>query len=115
MQTTISRIQYIQGEATHQEYYDQFVSQATINYVVSRIGSETLLASTNKHFNDIPLVRWDNLVLPLANTFKSVRWDNLTSVLPLAITFKSAGDWATPAGLVCVAKAAARQYVTANK
>lgn len=99
MQTAIPRIQYIQGEATHQEYYDQFVSQATINYVVSRIGSETLLASTDKHFNDIPLARWDNL----------------TSHLPLAITFKAAGDWPTLAGLICVAKAAARQYVTANK
>ena len=78
----------------HRTYYGQFVSPRTIAVVVSVIGAERLLGSTDPHFNDIPLKVWDAL-----------------APIPLAVSFLSLGDFPTPAGSVCVAKEAARQFV----
>lgn len=79
----------------HRRYYDQFVNGQTIAHVVARIGGSNILASTDPHFNDIPLALWDKL----------------SHGLPLAIRFEAVGDYCTLSGLVCVAKEAARQYV----
>ena len=81
--------------AAHREYYAQFVGPQTIQQVVSVIGVEALRASTDPWFNDIPLHRWDALCLDVR----------------LARPFGDAGDYATIAGLVCVAKEAARQWL----
>ena len=78
----------------HREYYAQFVSQHSINAVAQRIGHDAIMASTDRHFNDIPMCHWDK-----ANTW-----------LPIATTFKSMGDFASLSGYVCIAKEAARQY-----
>lgn len=85
------------GRAAHRRYYGQFVDQRTINYVVRAIGADRILASTDPHFNDIPLPEWDNLV----------------RYLPLAASLRDAGDYLTLGGGVCIAKEAARQYVEA--
>lgn len=87
------------GPANHRRYYSQFVDAQVITRVVRSIGAERLRKSTDPHFN-IPLARWDRLAQNLG---------------PLAINFKSVGDYATQAGLVCVAKEAARQWVEAQK
>jgi hypothetical protein len=81
--------------AAHRRYYGQFVSEATIRRVVQAIGADALRRSTDQHLNDIPLEQWDRL----------------TPHLPLARRFEAAGDYATLAGLVCVAKEAARQWL----
>ncbi len=81
--------------AAHRAYYGQFVNQSTINTVVRFIGRERLLASTDPHFNDIPLAMWDRL----------------NGLLPIAASMKDAGDYLTLGGIVCIAKEAARQYV----
>lgn len=81
--------------AAHRRYYAQFVNQRTIDYVVRAIGADRLLASTDPHFNDIPLPKWDNLV----------------RYLPLAASLRDTGDYLTLGGGVCIAKEAARQYV----
>lgn len=83
----------------HRQYYAQMVSQYTINHVVSRIGHDVLVNAKDRHLNDIPIQKWDRVVIGL----------------PLAIPFKLLGDFATPAGLVCVAKEAARQYIELQK
>ena len=84
------------GMHAHRAYYAQFVNERTIARVVSSIGAKELRASRDKHFNDIPLKRWDAIAL--------------SRRLPLAMSFEDAGDYATLAGLVCVAKEAADQW-----
>lgn len=83
------------AHAAHRAYYAQFVNQRTIDAVVRAIGADKLLASTDPHFNDIPL--W--------------QWDRLMGALPLAASLRDAGDYLTLGGVVCIAKEAARQYV----
>lgn len=85
--------------ALHRAYYAQFVSPLTIATVVRHIGAAKLRASTNEHYNDIPLKNWDALV----------------GMLPFAIRFDSVGDYTTLAGTVCVAKEAARQWLEAQE
>lgn len=81
--------------SNHRKFYAQFVNEATVSAVAKAIGPSRLMASTDPHFNDIPLKDWDD-VAP---------W------LPREINFKDVGDYPTQAGLVCLAKEAARQYV----
>jgi hypothetical protein len=76
-------------------FYAQFVDGWTIAAVARYIGHNVLLASTDRHLNDIPLA-W---------------WDQIAQATPLAIRFEDVGDFCTLSGLVCVAKEAARQYI----
>ena len=81
--------------AAYRWYYSQLVGRSTIDHVVRIIGADALMASTHTHFNDIPLERWLRVA----------------PGTPLAIYFSALGDYPTPAGLVCVAKTAARLWV----
>lgn len=81
--------------AVHRRYYAQLVNEATIASVVRMITTEKLLASTDPHFNDIPLARW---------VFAG-------ECMTIARRFEDLGDYATKAGLVCVAKEAAQQWL----
>jgi hypothetical protein len=81
--------------ALHRTYYAQFVNQYTVASVVGFIGADALRKSSDQHLNDIPLERWDRAAMGM----------------PMALSFKAAGDSATKAGLVCVAKEAARQWL----
>ena len=83
----------------HRRYFGQFVTPGTKYRVLSVIGLERLMASTDEHFNDIPLSAWDGMV-PL---------------LPGSGSFEKAGDYYTLANGVCLAKEAARQIVEAAK
>jgi hypothetical protein len=53
--------QLLNKECSHEEYYAPFLSERMENVVLSRIGLERIRASTDPHFNDIPLQEWDNL------------------------------------------------------
>ena len=89
----ITRKEYMSGAATHADYYGQFVTERTRQAVAAAIGADKIRNSTDPHFNDIPLHLWDRL----------------TTSLP-AVSIRSVGDdYPTLAGLVCVAKEAARQ------
>jgi len=79
--------------ALHNAYYDQFVTPRIINMVNSYIGEDKIINSTDPHFNDIPLEKWDRLV----------------TGLPVGSKMKEVGDYLTIAGGVCILKAAARQ------
>ena len=76
------------------KYYSQFVNNKTISWVVRYVGADPILRSEDRHFNDIDIKTWDLLV----------------SGMPMAIRFRDLGDTPSPAGLVCVAKEAARLY-----
>lgn len=92
----ITRQQYMNKEASHQEYYGQFVSGELKRQVQARFGSR-LCTSTDPHFNDIPLKEWDNF------------WSRVPA--PIASKMREAGDFPTLAGSVCILKEAARQVV----
>ena len=87
-----TREDYTSGACTHADYYAQFVTKQTRDAVRRAIGLDRIINSTNPHFNDIPLAEWDRL----------------TTSLP-AVSLRTAGDYPTLAGLVCIAKEAARQ------
>ena len=91
-----TRNQYINKECSHKEYYEQFVTDIVLKYVVESIGSKAILNSTDKHLNDIPLIMWDRLYLVDA----VARVHNITG-------YKGGVSLSDQ---VCVAKAAARMH-----
>lgn len=104
MSEIYTRTQYMsdcnaEGMKAHRRFFGQFVTPGTILRVVSCIGRDKLLTSTDPHFKDIPLELWDRL----------------TPSLPGSGGFAKAGDYYTLGNGVCLAKEAARQYVEAEK
>lgn len=89
-----TRKDYISNKCSHNEYYDQFVNCARISTVSKIIGADKIKNSTQEHFNDIPLLKWDNLG-PL---LRITRWE-----------MDKVGDCLTLSHQVCVGKACARQ------
>lgn len=85
-------------ETAYRRYYAQFVSVDMVNAVEKRIGLSRLLASTDPHLNDIPLNEWDRL-------------DSLLVSYGTNHRLKQHGDFITMAGVVCIAKEAARQAI----
>ncbi len=47
--------------AAHRAYYAQYVTPEAVRGVVSYVGAERILASTDEHMNDIPLRLWDSM------------------------------------------------------
>jgi hypothetical protein len=92
----------------HRAYYAQFVDEHVIQTVVNNIGGRELLASRDTHLNDIPLRRWDLLAGAIARGSR-IEW--IPRHWQPAIAFKDVGDYPTLAGLVCVLKEAARQWL----
>ena len=91
-----TRNDYLDGKCTHREYYAQFVTEEVRQRVTQRIGKSRIVASEDEHFNDISLVHWDRV-----GPFWSAIHERV----------KEAGDYMTMAGIVCIAKEAARQIV----
>jgi hypothetical protein len=96
-----TRKDYISGTVDHQTYYAQFVSDSVINLIGSRIGKECILASTNEHFNDIPLSKWDGLALLVPARLVSLS-NMFTQAESTAVPSVSLSD------KVCILKAAAQ-------
>jgi hypothetical protein len=60
----ITRADYLDSskpEATHRAYYAQFVTDEIRQRLLRHIGREEIISSTDPHFNDIALRRWDAL------------------------------------------------------
>ncbi len=101
----IQRADYLAHKATHREYYSQFVTPYVKQTVIRAIGKSAILASTDEHFNDIPLSKWDAII----------GWSDFSRV-PLATdlgsgaALRACGDYPTPAGIVCIMKEAAKQF-----
>ena len=93
--------EYTAGNLTHQEYYGQFITPAVRNRVFHTIGIEKIKNSKDKHFNDIPLSKWDNLAQ--YSEFQSLREK-----------FTEAGDFMSLSSVVCVAKQAAHMLKAEN-
>lgn len=96
----ITREQYMNKEATHREYYGQFVDQSVKDWVLGRIGIERILASTDPHLNDIHIEAWDRYF----GTFQMTE--------PGRKCAKANGSGGVSlSNAVCVAKETARQLI----
>ena len=97
---TITLKQYMNKEFTHREYNEQYVTERMMNIVENRFGAEKLATrlDEDEHLNNIPLIVWDRIG-------EIINCDELNKAM------RANGDWTTLAGLVCVAKAAARMVV----
>lgn len=93
---TFTRKDYLDKKCNHRQYYTQFVDDGVRKRVLNQIGKDRLIHSTDEHFNDIPLYQWDNI---------GPFWQSIHTQM------KEAGDYMTMAGIVCIAKEAARQIV----
>lgn len=85
-------------QAAYRTYYSQFVSEGIRELVLRVMGLDRLRASHDPHFNDIPLSTWDAV-------FAYGPTSGINSKM------RELGDYPTKAGLVCVAKEAARQVL----
>jgi hypothetical protein len=115
MNTTANQIithsQYMDNSSElHQNYYVQFATDATRQWVLKNIGLERLLKSKDKYFNDLGFKHSNNGA-------GSWIWDfapyNLT-------TMREAGEVSSrglpsPATITCTAKACARMLVNESK
>lgn len=95
-----TREQYLAGECSHEEYYAQFVTNAVIETVRRHIGEDKIAASTDEHFNDIPLRQWDMLAIHHTMNMKKFR-----ALQTYGFTLCDA---------VCIAKQAARMIKEDN-
>lgn len=83
--------------AAHRAYYGQYVDEKVKLLVHQMIGLSNLQKSTDPHFNDIPLRRWDVMVTLLGQT--------------MAKKLKENGDTLSLGSGVCILKEAAHQIV----
>jgi len=93
------RKDYLEKNCTHSEYYSQFINSEFIRYVVNFIGEKNLERSISPNFNDIDLRYWDVIFPPTGTSAK----------------MKKLGDILTHSGSVCIAKEAARQFLSTKK
>lgn len=96
----ITRSQYMNREATHREYYAQFVSEG-MKRGLRRHMMAAILDSKDENMNDIPLRKWDAAGY-LANNFY------------IRKMMQERRDFLTEAGIVCILKEAARQIQEEN-
>ena len=90
-----ARKDYMNGVVSHHDYYMQFVTPELTARVVNFIGAKNILASSDQHMNDIPLHRWDTLSRFIIISAKKI---------------KEAEEITTLCTLVCIAKAAAKEW-----
>lgn len=111
----ITRQMYMQNSSElHLMYWGQFVNDKVKADVLSFIGKEALLKSTDEHLNDIPLKKWDALA---GFTFRGGEIiSRPTFIDPIDIKLiRETGEGVSCAGLVCIYKEAARQLIEAMK
>jgi hypothetical protein len=95
-----TRKKYLSHEITHRDYYSQFVTNAIKSVVSRNIGKDRIKASSDEHFNDIPLSLWDGVARQIQRIPSNLKEE-----------MSKAGDYCTLAGIVCIAKEAAKQLV----
>lgn len=99
MSETITRSQYMADKTpgAHQRYYSQFVTAETREHIRRHFGVDRLTKTfaEDRHLNAIPLNEWDSAA----------------AGLPHADIWDEVGDFATMAGMTCIAKEAATQLL----
>ena len=93
-----TRHDYLNHKCTHRQFYAQFVNESvkhTVNGFFPNPLSINEALVKDEHLNTIPLKKWDVI----------------GASIELPIKFSDVGDQRSLAGLVCIAKEAARQLV----
>lgn len=112
MSTVFTRKDYLaapyeEQRAAHRRYYAQFVTPSVKGFVASVIGRDRILASTDPHFNDIPLTQWDALNPAIRDMCLSRKGDIDGAISADKFGRRSIG-WSL-SDAVCIAKEAAQQ------
>jgi len=99
----ITRSEYMENSIEfHHDYYSQFVTPETLNFVRNHIGMDKIKASKDHYLNDV--VKWEQGGLTWA-------WDRS----PINVEYaKECGECVnnpTPSTCTCVGKAAARMLL----
>lgn len=95
----ITRKQYLAHSAElHDAFFLQFAGPSYRSALAGMFGPEELLHSTDEHFNDIDLARWDDAARKL---YPRIDHDRVTA----------AGTFYSLSMGVCVAKAMARSLI----
>ena len=102
-----TRVQYLNKECTHREYWAQFVTPSMKAMVLSNMTLERLQRSTDPHLNDIPLAQWDQMRNATFHMLNLVKWREIH--YPEYKDTHSIG-WSTSDN-TCLLKEAARQLV----
>lgn len=107
----ITRKQYMTKEATHREYYGQFVTPSIIKFVVDRIGQKRIADSTDPHLNDIQLEDWDALEPFIQSVCLNAVGDAEEAGWTQTPTGRTRKVCWTLSTNTCIAKEAARQWL----
>ena len=100
----ITREERMERRCTHEEWWQQFVTEGTICYVRCTIGFSRIVASTDEHLNDIPLGLWDRLIIAQAHDKMDVKaWKEAHGIPRENPRF----PWSL-SDTVCIAKCAAQ-------
>lgn len=105
-----TRYDYISDKCSHEQYYSQFVTPEIKAAVRSYFGTDTLLASTDKYLNDIPLKRWDMFCGYESMSNRLVPNYCFASTIPLLKQANGSGG-CSPSDFTCIAKQAARELI----
>lgn len=101
MTNMYTRAQYINGDCSHDEYYNQFVNAENSAYVIGALGREKLLKKCHtKCLNEVALYEIDHLFALRSMTDASL--------------LKSVGDNWCASTQVCIAKAIIKEFLTEN-
>lgn len=96
-ETLFTRTDRLAGKCTHREYYAQIVRLAGLKFTDSHELVRDAKKSTDEHYNDIPLARWDMAA--------ACAQSSITRAL------RQCGDCFTLSGGLCTVKEAVRQVV----
>ena len=100
----ITREERMERRCTHEEWWQQFVTEGTICYVRCTIGFSRIVASTDEHLNDIPLGLWYRLIIAQAHDRMDVKaWKEAHGIPRENPRF----PWSL-SDTVCIAKCAAQ-------
>ena len=99
--TKYTRQQYMDGSVSHFDYYVQFVTPE-IKAIVAGLGVGRIKSALakDKHLNNIPLLRWDEMGCTISGTVHA--------------SLKQAGDFDSMAGRVYILKTAANMIAAEN-
>lgn len=89
-----TRSDYMRGNCTHAQFYEQMVTDEIKNNAKTFVGMGYILGSKCEHFNDVPMNVWDSA--------------GICAGYAIDAKIKETGDNPSLAGRVCVLKAAAR-------
>lgn len=113
----IIRVDYMNGLASHREFFSQFVNVGVKAKVLECIGAEALLKSTDEHLNDIPMKKWDSMAgfrwsIIGGQEVAVIKPQTSRDIEPIdAGLLRDTGEGVSCAGLVCIYKEAARQLI----